>query len=173
MEPGDIIRKIYGFLLGRPMNASFISDYLCGSARPMSKKEVDWLIRTKGVKAILSLTEGPLPPEWLSEVASYRHVPIKNHAAPTISQLSESIDFITENIKESRKTAVHCAAGQGRTGTVLAAYLCASQNLLPKDAIETVRAKRGGSVEKNSGQEEAVFQYFEFIREQKEKNGGG
>jgi atypical dual specificity phosphatase len=167
MEAGDIGRKIYGLIFGRPMNVSFIDDHLLGSARPMSKRELDWLIREKGVKAVLSVTEIPLPSNWLGNLADYKQVQVINHDAPTVVQLNESVDFISRNIREGRITAVHCAAGKGRTGTVLAAYLCETDNISAEDAIREIRAKREGSVEKNSGQEEAVSQYCLSIKEQK------
>ncbi|MEM2545970.1 MAG: hypothetical protein QXJ49_07265, partial [Nitrososphaerota archaeon] len=40
-----------------------------------------------------------------------------------------------------------CAAGQGRTGTVLAAYLIVTEGLQPDEAIARVRSVRPGSVE--------------------------
>jgi atypical dual specificity phosphatase len=169
MEAGDVMRRVYGVIFGHPMNVSSIDDHLIGSARPMSKKEVDWLVREKGAKAILSVTETPLNPEWLGQVSSYKQIPVKNHTAPTFSQLDESVNFILANLREERIIAVHCAAGKGRTGTVLAAYQCATQHVSAKEAIETVRAKRGGSVEKNSGQEEAVSKFCASQQEQKKQ----
>ncbi len=99
MESGDVMRKFYGLVFGRPMNVSFVDDYVCGFARPMSKKELDWLVTEKGVKAILSLTETPLPPEWLGQLEDYKQISVKNHTAPTISQLTDSVDFITRNVE--------------------------------------------------------------------------
>jgi atypical dual specificity phosphatase len=159
VEAGDIGRKIFGFFTGHPMNVSFVDDHVCGSAKPMSKKELDWLIREKRVKAVLSVTETPLPESWTAQLSAYKHISVKNHHAPTLSQLRESVDFIENNEKQGLITDVHCAAGKGRTGTVLASYLCATENLPGKNAIEAVRAKRKGSIEKNSEQEEAVIQF--------------
>ena len=159
MEAGDLMRKFYGMIFGRPMNVSFVADHVCGSALPMSEKEVEWLVSKKGVKAILSVTETPLPAEWLGQLEDYKQIAVKNHAAPTMAQLTDSVDFISKNVRNGRNTLVHCAAGKGRTGTVLAAYLCSNQHIPAKEAIRVVRAKRGGSIEKNSGQEEAVLQY--------------
>jgi atypical dual specificity phosphatase len=61
------------------------------------------------------------------------------------------------------------AAGKGRTGTVLAAYVCASQGISPGEAVKVVRAKRSGSIEKNSGQEESVSEYAKFLQDRKQK----
>jgi protein-tyrosine phosphatase len=73
----------------------------------MSKKELDWLVSEKGVKAILSSTEVALPSEWLEQLEDYRHISIKNHTPPTVSQLADAVDFVNRNVREGRKTAVH------------------------------------------------------------------
>jgi hypothetical protein len=108
MEAGDLMRKVYGLIVGHPMNVSPIDDHAFGSAMPMSKKEVEWLVRGKRVRAILSLTENPLNPEWLGQISSYKDIPVKNHTAPTVAQLDESVNFILENSKEGKVTLVHC-----------------------------------------------------------------
>jgi atypical dual specificity phosphatase len=53
--------------------------------------------------------------------------------------------------------AVHCTAGKGRTGTVLAAYLVTT-GLSAHAAIDRVRHLRPGSVE-TPDQEEAVEEF--------------
>jgi atypical dual specificity phosphatase len=161
LEIGDIMRKVYDIIFHRPMNFSFVDNFVCGSARIMSKRDVDWL-KTKGVKAILALTETPAPSSWIEGSGiEYKQVPIKNHAAPTLTQLEDCIEFIKRNAQKGNKTLVHCAAGKGRTGTVIAAYVCARDNISAEMAIEQVRAKRQGSVERNqkSGQENVVAEY--------------
>lgn len=164
MEPGDILRSIYGSIYHRPMNVSFLDSHVLGAARPMSRDQVLWLRDRLDVKAILSLTEEPLPSQWLSGLG-YLDVKIRNHTAPSVSQLDDAVHFLLNQSGNGNKTAVHCAAGKGRTGTVLAAYLCAKYELSAEDAIGQVREKRPGSIEKN--QEVSVIEYKKVLEESK------
>ena len=62
---------------------------------------------------------------------------------------------------------VHCFAGLGRTGTILACFLVA-QGMDAAEAIAHVRTRRPGSVEVYS-QEFLVYQYARMIQEQPEQ----
>ena len=159
-EKGDIVRFIYGRILGRPMNFSFIDDNVAGSAGPLRKKEVDWLRNKKGIGAILSVREAPLTSGWV-EGLRYLNVPVRNHLAPTLEQMNECVNFIMNETAAGKKTTVHCAAGLGRTGTVLAGYLCLKHGMTADEAIKQIRTKRHGSVER--GQEKIIHEYFESL----------
>lgn len=139
-------RRVYGLLVGKPMNFSFIDDHVAGSARPTSKREVEWL-RKRGVKAVLSLTETPLETDWVEGLV-YKHLPMKDHSVPTLDQLREAVDFVISQSIAKQVVLVHCLAGKGRTGTVLAAYMCEELALPPHESISRLRSKRPGSVEK-------------------------
>jgi atypical dual specificity phosphatase len=141
-------RRIYGLLMDKPMNFSFIDEYVSGSACPMSKREVEWFIKKKGIKAMLSLTESPINAEWTHSLV-YKHVPIKDHFVPTLDELRQSVNFLIAQTKMKQGVVVHCTAGKGRTGTVLAAYMCEKYGLTAKESIEQIRLKRPGSVERS------------------------
>ena len=146
MESGLSIGRFLGLLSGRPANFSFVDEYVSGSALPTSRRQVDW-IRRKGVSSILSLTETPLNSSWAKGLECM-HVPMRDHAIPTVEQLSQAVTFLVSQTMKKNKVLVHCLAGKGRTGTVLAAYLCQKYNLAPADAIANIRLKRPGSVER-------------------------
>ncbi len=169
MEAGALLRRIYGVLFGRPMNVSCVDAFVCGSARIMSRREFEWILKREGVRSILSLTETPLASEWTKQLDSYKNIQVPNHEAPTVAQLEESVMFLEENVARKTKVVVHCAAGKGRTGTVLAAYLCEKDGLSPKEAIARVRSQRPGSVEKDSGQEESIYAYAKLLESQNQK----
>jgi atypical dual specificity phosphatase len=58
--------------------------------------------------------------------------------------------------------AVHCGAGLGRTGTLLACYLVSSAGLTADEAIARVRAARPGSIETDE-QEQAVRRFAQRL----------
>jgi protein tyrosine/serine phosphatase len=157
-------RKVYGRITGRPMNFSFVDDMVAGSARPMSKKEVNW-IRRKGIKAILSLTESPIDSTWV-EGLNYKSISMVDHSIPSLEQLHEAVDYVISQTKMDRPVLVHCLAGKGRTGCVLASYLMVKDGHSAQDSIAKLRAMRPGSVERK---QVAVVEAFS---ESLKKKGG-
>ena len=105
-----------------------------------------------GVGALVTLTEQavwPEPPDlrWL-------YLPVRDMTVPEPEQVDRFLEFVTAAEDDGLAAAVHCRAGLGRTGTMLACYLV-SRGADPEDALEQVRRSRPGSVE-TAGQEQAV-----------------
>ena len=58
---------------------------------------------------------------------------------------------------------VHCLAGLGRTGTLLACYLIKYESMSADDAVQKVRKERPGSIQSFS-QEELIHRFQTFVR---------
>ena len=160
---GDAKRKLHGMITGKPDNFSWIiEEKLAGSAIPTSKEEIDW-VKQEGVKSIVTIREEPLEDEWIKDI-NYLHVHSNDMGIPEFSDLVDSVDFIHQRITNDEPVMVHCLAGLGRTGTILACYLIKYENMSADDAVEKVRRERHGSIQSFS-QEEIIFRFEKFVRE--------
>src|SRR5207245_5888431 len=85
------------------------------------------------------------------------HVPMIDMEAPSQAQLDRCVSAIVRANERKMGVAIHCGAGLGRTGVVLACYFV-SKGLTAQNAIGRVRRLRPGSVETDE-QAEAVFEF--------------
>ena len=116
-----------------------------------------WL-RRNGIDMVISLTEDPLPRRYVNDAGMMAiHIPIVDLEAPTAEQLQLAVETIARAGQSGMAVAVHCAAGKGRTGTILAAYFV-EQGLSADAAIQRVRNLRRGSVE-TLEQEQAIVEF--------------
>ena len=159
---GDVWRKVHGTITGKPDNFSWIiENKLAGSAIPTSIDEVQWAIE-QGVKSIVTIREDPLDDDWVKDV-NYLHVSSNDMGVPEFADLTFAVDFIHRRITNSEPVMVHCLAGMGRTGTLLACYLIKYQKMSANEATEKVRRERPGSIQ-SYPQEEIIFRFEKFLK---------
>jgi atypical dual specificity phosphatase len=104
-------------------------------------------LRERGIAALLTLTEEPLPTEAIERAGMVGlHLPVPDFDAPSPDQLRAALAFIDRHQADGGAVAVHCMAGQGRTGTVLAAHLIRGGRGAD-EAIVAVRAVCPGAIE--------------------------
>jgi atypical dual specificity phosphatase len=129
-----------------------IDNVLAGCSRPGVGRDADvdrdlTALRGYGIGALLTLTETPLPIGALERHGIQGlHLPVDDFHAPTTTQMMEALAFLDDARTAGTAVAVHCLAGQGRTGTVLAAYLIRG-GLSSEEAIAEVRAICPGAIE--------------------------
>jgi atypical dual specificity phosphatase len=119
---------------------------LAGLARPSEQEDFLWL-RKQGIEVLLSLTEDRPRRDWANQAnLLVFHEPVEDMEAPTQDQLDRCVSAIQRAMERNMGVAVHCGAGLGRTGTVLAAYLVA-KGMNANAAIARIRRLRPGSIE--------------------------
>jgi atypical dual specificity phosphatase len=163
---GDMYRRVHGMVSDRPTNFSWvIAGKLAGSGQPVTRAEFEWAL-AQGIKSVVTVREAPLPGGWINDGIGYMHLEVDDFDAPTPEEIDSAVEFIDQQIASGRPVMVHCAAGKGRTGVVLAAYLMKKQGLNPAESIERIREMRPGSVQ-SEVQEWAVTMYEKYLNGRK------
>jgi len=139
-----------------------LADRLAACVNPSIAPQVVEILREQQIGRVVNLHEQADPPELLQAVgAGTVHLPVADFTPPSQEQLRAGVAAIRESLAAGKRVAVHCGAGLGRTGTLLATYLV-SAGVTAEAAISQVRQARPGSIE-TPAQEAAVRQFAATI----------
>ncbi|XP_031099177.1 putative dual specificity protein phosphatase DSP8 [Ipomoea triloba] len=124
-------------------------------------------LKKLGVCGVVTLNE---PYETLVPTSLYRAQGIHNLVlptrdymfAPSLTNISQAVEFIHENASSGQRTYVHCKAGRGRSTTIVLCYLVRYKQMTPTDAYEYVKAIRP-RVLLASSQWKAVQEFYSHL----------
>jgi protein-tyrosine phosphatase len=112
--------------------------------------DVDRLVGERVTDVLCLLPDGELAaygvPDLLGRYRDaglgVRQAPIADQSVPTLAEARATVAWLQARLAAGGRVVVHCAAGLGRAGTVVACLLRA-QGLSAEDAVARVRATRG------------------------------
>lgn len=153
--------------MSRPYFFTWVDEpNLAACAWPDGAEQLTWL-RGEGVDILITLTEEELPRSWIHSAGLMGvHVPVADMETPSIEQIEQVMKVIDKAKASKMGVALHCMAGRGRTGTLLAAYFV-HQGLTAREAIRKVRELRPGSIEVE--EQEDIVRAFERSRRSDDK----
>ncbi|KAM8862531.1 protein tyrosine phosphatase domain-containing protein 1 isoform 2-T2 [Spinachia spinachia] len=162
--------------------SSWVSDHLLAMSRPsteiIEKYDIIDQFRQYGIKTVINLQipgehancGNPLEPEsgfsYRPEVFMENNIYFYNfgwsdYGVASLATVLDMVKVMAFALQEG-KIAVHCHAGLGRTGVLLACFLVFATRLNANQAIVYVRAKRPNSIQ-TRGQLRCVRDFVQFL----------
>lgn len=152
-----------------------VEDTLAGMPRPGGRGALESdlaFLEEREIGLLVSLTESGTDPDAAAQHGiEVLHLPVPDMTAPTQEQLGVFVVAVSDALARGERVGVHCAAGLGRTGTMLASWFV-TRGMTADEAIAYVRAARPGSIE-TAAQEEAVRVFADAWVAEHARPGGG
>lgn len=130
---------------------------LAGCPAPGVSAPIDYdldLLSRVGITRLITLTEDDLDQEALKRHnLTNTHLPIFDREAPSIRQTHMLLVRMQKYIEAGDVLAVHCKAGLGRTGTILASWLVRDGGLSADNAITRLRRIEPGFIQSKAQEE--------------------
>lgn len=152
------------------LNSNWVGDSVIASQRPSTSLFLKYPIisqfRSNKLTGVFNLQEkgehGSCGPDGVYESSgysyngsadlmphgvSYYEFPWPDMTAPQQDVVLRSVQVMDHHIKNKGRVLVHCHAGLGRTGLMIACYFVYSKHMPSAEAIEIVRHSRPGAIQ--------------------------
>ena len=103
------------------------------------------------------------PNDVVKEGIEYHHYGWQDMTTPSIELIQDIVHVGKSIIEKGGKICVHCHAGFGRTGIIIACILINLENITAEEAIKRVRSARQRSIPIKL-QEDFVHEYYEKVK---------
>lgn len=140
---------------------SYITDGIYIGTNQCCQTHFDTSLSEEGIEYDISI-EGEHVDQPFG-VTGFVWIPVTDHTAPTQEQLTFGTDTLRDLVKRGKKAYVHCRLGHGRGPTIVAAYLIATRNITPQEALEIIHQKRP-IIHLDDVQVEALKTYAESLK---------
>jgi ABC-type transport system involved in resistance to organic solvents, ATPase component len=142
---------------------------LAGCPMPGAVADIDYdlaALKRVGITKLITLTERDLDQAALRRHGlTNLHLPIRDREPPTVAQTHMLLTHMQRLLDKGESLAVHCLAGLGRTGTVLAAWLIREGGLAADEALKRIRRIDPAFVQSQE-QEQFLFAYEQALTQQ-------
>ena len=101
-------------------------------------------LRQLGVGAVVNLcAERPDNPHRLGRAQmDYLWLPVTDTHAPTVAQILQGLAWLEQRVQTGRKVYIHCAAGMGRSVTLLACWYLYTESMNVSQVLAFVKRRR-------------------------------
>ncbi|XP_077403881.1 protein tyrosine phosphatase domain-containing protein 1 [Vanacampus margaritifer] len=162
--------------------SSWVTEHLLAMSRPstevMEKYNIIEQFRRNGIKTVINLQipgehascGNPLEPEsgfsyhpeaFMENNIYFYNFGWSDYGVANLTSVLDIVKVMAFALQEG-KIAVHCHAGLGRTGVLMACFLAYATRMTANQAILYVRAKRPGSIQTRS-QLSCVREFVQFL----------
>lgn len=145
-------------------NFSWVVDkFIAASEYPDNEEKLKFL-KDQGIGSIVTLSEKKIDDSLLKKYKFRNlYLPIKDFDIPKYSDVKKFLTWMNLMEKWEIPTLIHCDAGIGRTGTMLAIFFI-SKGKNPKESIDLVKNIRNYNLE-SLKQEKFIYEISDILKD--------